>query len=158
MASASADKRPVSLSVRGIPKNNKARFRGLYKLIFWKTVSLGHHGSGCFFDSGFHYFEHGRFSLDHLACNNEVFYLLFRRQDVHRFEKDLFHDHHQAAGSDLSFMGLLSDRTKRVVGEFQPDVVELELTLVLLYERVLRLGQDLYQRGLIEFLQCSDNR
>ena len=69
---------------------------------------------------------------------------------IHRFEQDLFEDHHQAAGADLAFVGLVGDRLDRSVGKFEADIIELKLFLVLLDERVFRLGQDRDQGGLVQ--------
>ena len=71
-------------------------------------------------------------------------------QVIHRFEQDLFEDHHQAAGADLAFVGLVGDRREGTVGEFEPDIIELKLFLILLDERVFGLGQDRDQGGLVQ--------
>src|SRR5215204_599122 len=113
---------------------------------------------GGFFDTRADQVEDRCFALDMVAGDEEILHLLIARQDVHRLEKDFFHDHHQSTRSDLSFVSLLRDRRQRIVGEFETDVVELELPLILLHKRIFRLGQDLDQRGLVEFLQRSNNR
>ena len=69
---------------------------------------------------------------------------------VHRFEQDLFEDHHQPAGTDLAFVGLLGDRRESTVGKLEPDIVELELFLVLLDQSVLGFGQYLDECGLVQ--------
>ena len=55
-------------------------------------------------------------------------------------------------------MGLVGDRLESIVGKFQADIVELELFLILLDERVLGLGQDRDQRVLIKLLKRADDR
>src|SRR5439155_2404018 len=50
------------------------------------------------------------------------------------------------------------DRAKRLVGEGEFDVLHFEQPLVLFHQRVLRIGQDLLQRGLVEILQRRDHR
>jgi len=46
----------------------------------------------------------------------------------------------------------------RLFGERQVDRLHLEQPLVLFYQRVLRLGEDLLQRGLVEVFQGRDHR
>ena len=53
---------------------------------------------------------------------------------------------------------LLGDRAQRLVGKGQPDVLHLEQPLILLHQRVLRLGQDLDQRLLVEILERRNDR
>ena len=61
----------------------------------------------------------------------------------------------QAAGADVALERLLGDRLERVVGELQLDVLEAHDGLVLPDQRVLRLVQDLDQRGLVELARAS---
>src|SRR6185369_9544045 len=49
------------------------------------------------------------------------------------------------------------DRAKRLVGEGEFDVLHFEQPLVLFHQRVLRIGQDLFQRSLVEVLQRGDH-
>ena len=58
----------------------------------------------------------------------------------------------------LRLWASLGDRREGVVGEFQADIVELELPLILLDQCVLRLGQDRDQRRLVELVQRADDR
>ena len=69
---------------------------------------------------------------------------------VHHREQDLLHDRPQAAGAGAAQHRLVGDRLERVVGELELDVVELEQPLVLLDQRVARLGQDADQRVAVE--------
>jgi hypothetical protein len=96
-------------------------------------------------------------SLDHLFGDNKVLDLLLGRQHVHRFKQDLFEYHHQAASTDLSFMGLVSNGAQGSVGEFESDVIELEFTLILFYERVLWLSKYSYQCIFVELCKRPDN-
>ena len=67
-------------------------------------------------------------------------------QVEHRVEQDAFDDRAQAARAGLALDRLLGDRDQRIVGEGQLDILQLEQLLILLDQRVLRLGQDLHQR------------
>ena len=53
----------------------------------------------------------------------------------------------------LALDRLAGDRATRLVGEGQVDVLHLEQPLVLFNQRVLRIGEDLLQRGLVEVFQ-----
>ena len=61
----------------------------------------------------------------------------------HHREQHLLHDRAQAAGAGAAQDRLVGDRLERVLGELELDAVELEQPLVLLDQRVARLGQDL---------------
>src|SRR5690606_11784394 len=80
------------------------------------------------------------------------------RKNIHRIEQDLFQDHHQPAGPDLSLVGFVSDGKKRTVSELNSDAVELEFFLILLDERILRLGKDLDECLSIKLIERTDNR
>ena len=80
------------------------------------------------------------------------------RQVEHGVEQDAFHDRAQAARAGLALDRLAGDRVQRLVREGQLDVLHLEQPLVLLDQRVLRLGEDLHQRGFVEILQRRDHR
>ncbi len=58
----------------------------------------------------------------------------------------------------LRSIAFLAIGVERVLGEGQLDVLHLEQPLILLDQRVLRLGQDLHQRVLVEILQRRDDR
>src|SRR5262249_26878812 len=58
----------------------------------------------------------------------------------------------------LALDHLAGDRATRLVGEGQVDVLHLEQPLVLFHQRVLGIGEDLLQRGLIEVFQRVDDR
>ena len=65
-----------------------------------------------------------------------------RRQVVHQFEHQIFEDHAQAARAHFALQGQFGDRFERVVGEAQAHIFEFEEALILLDQRVLRLGQN----------------
>src|SRR5205085_2393184 len=56
----------------------------------------------------------------------------------------------------LPLYRLSGDGPERVVGEREVDALHLEQPLVLLDERILRLGQDALKRHLVEILQGGD--
>src|SRR5215831_19408336 len=112
--------------------------------------------SGSFF--GTDDLENRHLALDHFLCDDDLLDLLFRRQEVHRIEKDLFEDHHQTARTDLALVRLVCDRSKGGVCELKTNIVELELSLILPDESVLRFGKDRNKCLFIELVQCSDHR
>ena len=79
-------------------------------------------------------------------------------QVEHRLEQDRLHDGAEAAGAGLALDGALRDRGERIGVEVQLDVLHLEEPLVLLDQRVLRLGQDLHERDLVEVLERRHDR
>src|SRR5690606_31875683 len=97
-------------------------------------------------------------TLDHLVGDDDLADAFQRRQFEHRVEQDLLHDRAQAAGAGLADDRLAGDLAQRVLVEGQFDVFHLEQALVLLDQRVLRLGQDLDQRILVEVFQRRQNR
>src|SRR5581483_8493147 len=80
------------------------------------------------------------------------------RDVVHRVQQDFLDDRTQAAGTGLTLKGSISDRLNGIVGELELDAIELEELLVLLDERVARLGQDLHQGSLIERRHARNER
>ena len=58
----------------------------------------------------------------------------------------------------LRSIALRGDRLQRVVRDGQLHVLHLEQALVLLDERVLRLGQDLNERAFVEIFERGDHR
>ena len=79
-------------------------------------------------------------------------------QVEHRVEEDGLHDRAQAARAGLAVDGPAGDRPHRLLGDGELDALQLEQALILLDERVLRLGQDLDQRRLVEILERRDDR
>src|ERR1043165_1783821 len=92
-------------------------------------------------------------ALDHLARDGELLDALLRGHRVHGVEQKLLHDHHQTARADLALDRLVRDGLQGVFGEAELDVVVLELLLVLLDERVLRLGQNPHERAFVQLVQ-----
>src|SRR4029077_8075614 len=64
----------------------------------------------------------------------------------------------KAACTGLALDRLAGDRAKRLVGEGQFDILHLEQALILLHQRVLRIGENIFQRSLVEVFQRRYHR
>src|SRR5690606_35251325 len=95
--------------------------------------------------------------LDDLLAHDHLLDVVARGDVVHEVEHDRLHDRAQAAGARLAGQRLARHGLQRALGEAQPDVLELEKLLVLLGERVARLGQDRDQRALVELVERRDD-
>ena len=80
------------------------------------------------------------------------------RDLVHDLRHDLLHDGPQAAGADLAFDGLFGNGLQRALFEAQLDLIVGQQLVVLLAERVFRLGQDADEIVLAQSLQRGDDR
>src|SRR5467141_3065156 len=89
---------------------------------------------------------------DHLLVDHHLAHVLQRRQLVHRVEQDLLQDRAQAARAGLARESPLGHRSKGRRAHLELDAFHQEQTLVLLDERVFRLGEDLDQRVLVGLL------
>src|SRR6478735_874553 len=96
--------------------------------------------------------------LDDLPGDDHLGDVAPRRDVVHHVEEDLLDDRAQAAGAGAALEGRLGDRVDGVVGELELDAVEVEELLVLLDERVARLGEDLDERLAVELAHAGDER
>src|SRR6267142_662059 len=94
---------------------------------------------------------------DHLARDDALLEPLDGRQLVHDLEHDLLQDRAQAAGARAALERLLGDGGHRVVGELEADLLEVEVLLVLLDDRVLRLLENPHQRLVVEVVQGGDD-
>src|SRR3954471_1022148 len=83
--------------------------------------------------------------LDRLLRDHALGDVLARGELEHHVEQRVLDDRAQAARAGLTMERLVGDRPERVVGEVQVDVVVVEEALVLLRQRVLRLGEDLHE-------------
>src|ERR1700746_2603475 len=92
------------------------------------------------------------------ARDDHLFNAFKARQIEHGLEQDALQDRAQAARAGLALDCLAGDGAKRFVREGQLDVLHLEQALVLLDQRVLRIGQDLLQRGLVQIFQRRHDR
>src|SRR6266540_4160506 len=81
-----------------------------------------------------------------------------RRQLEHDVEERVLDDRAEAARARLALERLVGDLPERVLGEDELDVVVGEEALVLLDERVLRLGQDLDEVLTLKLVDGGDNR
>src|SRR5216684_1536224 len=97
-------------------------------------------------------------SLHHFARDHDLFDAFQARQIEHGLQQDAFENRAQAARAGLAVDSLAGDRAKGLVGERQLDVLHLEQALILLHQRVLRIGQNLLQRSFVEILQRGDHR
>src|SRR6266571_441125 len=100
----------------------------------------------------------GLLAVEHdLPGHHALLHLLHRGQVVHQVEHQVLDDHPQAARPDLPDDGEVGDGLQRVVREAQLDVLVVEHPLVLPDDRVLGLGQDLDEGGLVEVVEGADD-
>src|SRR6478672_238394 len=97
-------------------------------------------------------------SLDHFARDHDLLDAFQARKVEHGLEQDALEDRAQAPRAGLALDRPAGDRAKRLVGEGELDILHLEQPLVLLHQRVLRIGQNLLQRSLVEIFQGRDHR
>src|SRR5215831_7114755 len=90
-----------------------------------------------------------RVVLDHVSGDDALLDVIVGRDLIHDIEHQILDDDLESPRADVARERFLGDRLDSVVGEAQMDVLELEHRLVLLDQRVLRLLQDLHERGLI---------
>ena len=77
---------------------------------------------------------------------------------VHQIQHQLFENHAQAARADLASQRLASDGAGRFVREVQAHIFKLEQALILLHDRVFRLGKNLDQRRFIQLVENTHHR
>src|SRR5690606_26431966 len=94
---------------------------------------------------------------DDRVVDNNLGRVRHRRQIVHRVEQHALENSAQAPSTGLALHRLLRDRSQRVLAELELDALHLEELLILLRQRVLRLGQDLDERVLVELLERRDD-
>src|SRR5437773_6207599 len=94
---------------------------------------------------------------DDLARDDALLEPLDGRQLVHDLEHDLLQDRPEPARAGPPLERLLRDGRHRVVRELQADLLEVEVLLVLLDDRVLRLPQDADERRLVEVVERRDD-
>ena len=97
-------------------------------------------------------------ALDHVLGDFEVAHALVAWQVIHQVEHELFEDHAQTAGTHLAGESFLRYGANGLVRKVQADVFILEQTLVLLENRVLRLGKNFDQRALVELIENAHDR
>src|SRR5688572_4729333 len=94
---------------------------------------------------------------DHFAGDDALLEALDRRQLVHDLEHDLFQDGAQTPCARAALERLSRDGGHRVVGELETHFLEVEVLLVLLDDRVLRLLEDADERRVVEVVQGGDD-
>ena len=79
-------------------------------------------------------------------------------QLVHHVEHDVLEDRAEPPRAGAPLERLVGDGRRRVVGELQPHLLQLEVLLVLLEDRVLGLDEDPHQRGLVQVVERRHDR
>src|SRR6266446_5848050 len=95
---------------------------------------------------------------DGVLVHYDLAHVLHGRQVEHDVEQHLLDDRAQAPRTGLSRQGLLGDRLQRLRPHLQIHPLHAEQLLVLLDEGVFRLGKNLDQRMLVEFLERRHDR
>src|SRR5581483_5388797 len=106
----------------------------------------------------FHHGERNIAFLHHVLGYFELFHLLLAGQMVHKIEHQLFQDHAQTARSHFAGLRLASDRTQSLVTELQAHILKFEEALILLHDGILRTGQNVDQRGLVQLFEHTHYR
>src|SRR5690606_14153031 len=83
--------------------------------------------------------------------------VLHRRQFVHGVEQGILEDRAQPARPGLALHGLPGDGAKRIRPDLEGYAFQLEQLLVLLDQRVPRLGEDADKRRLVELAKGGDD-
>ena len=102
--------------------------------------------------------ERPRGAFDDFLRDHDLLDAFEARQVEHGVEQDALHDRAQPARAGLALDRLARDGAERLLGQRQVDVLHLEQPLVLLYQGVLRLGEDALERRLVEVLERRDHR
>src|SRR5713226_294859 len=95
---------------------------------------------------------------DGVLVHHDLAHVLHGRQIEHDVEQHLFDDRAQSPRAGLSRQGPLGDRLQRLLPYLQIHTLHAEQLLVLLDEGVFRLGKNLDQRMLVEFLERRHDR
>src|SRR5207247_2705716 len=97
-------------------------------------------------------------ALDDLFRDHDLLHALEARQVEHRVEQDTFYDRAQSARPGLAVDGLAGNGAKRLLRQREIDRFHLEQPLVLLHQRVLGLGENELEGGLVEVLERRHDR
>src|SRR3990172_10768775 len=95
---------------------------------------------------------------DHVLRDDAPADVALRRDLVHHVEHDVLEDGAQPPRAGLPLDRLLGNGVKRLVGEFELHVLEVEQPLVLADQEIGRPGEDLHQRGLGQLVQRGQHR
>src|SRR5262249_49227397 len=79
------------------------------------------------------------------------------RQVEHGVEQDTFHDRAQSARAGLAVDRLAGNGAQRLLRQREVDRLHLEQPLVLFHQRVLGLGENELERGLVEILERGND-
>src|SRR2546425_2683712 len=101
--------------------------------------------------------ERPRGALDDLFRDHDFLDAFQARQIEHGVEQDTFHDRAQAARAGLAVDGLAGNGPQRLLRQREVDRLHLEQPLVLLHQRVLWLGENELERGLVEVLERGND-
>src|SRR5438046_933738 len=94
---------------------------------------------------------------DDLARNDALLEPLDGRQVIHDLEHDLLQDRPEPTRAGPPLERLPRDGRHRVVRELQADLLEVEVLLVLLDDRVLRLSENPDEGRLVEVVERRDD-
>src|SRR4051812_21313905 len=96
--------------------------------------------------------------FNHVLSNNEVLELPLAWNVIHQIEHQIFKYHPQPASSQLTLERLMRDRNQSAVTEPKLHVFKLNQSLILPYQGILRLGQDLDESCCIKVIENTDHR
>src|SRR5690606_36806174 len=94
---------------------------------------------------------------DRLLADDHLLDALFRGDVVHDVEHRFLEDRAEAARTALAREGLAGNRLQSALGELELHAIHLEQLLELLHQAVLRLGEDVDQRILVELVERRDH-
>src|SRR5262249_34302552 len=97
-------------------------------------------------------------ALDDLLGDHDLLDAFEARQVEHRVEQDGLQDRAQAARAGLADDRLAGNGAERFLRQRETDALHLEQPLILLYQRVLGLGEDELERGLVEIIERGHDR
>src|SRR5215468_6917848 len=95
---------------------------------------------------------------DRRLVDDDLAHVLKRRKLEHDVEQDMLEDRPQSPGAGLACERPVRDRGKRLRPHLEIHALHPEQLVVLLGERVLRLGEDPDERVLVQLLERGDDR
>ncbi len=96
--------------------------------------------------------------LHHLGGDLQLLDFLVAGQVIHQVQHQFFEDHAQAACAYLAIQRFDCNSFGGIRRKFQLNAFVLKQPLILLENRITRLGEDLDQRGFVELIEQSQNR
>src|SRR3546814_18588416 len=97
-------------------------------------------------------------AFKHILVEYDVIDAVERRQVEHGVEQYAFQYRTKPARAGLALDRAARDRRKRILGKAQLHALHVEQLLILLDQRVLRLGEDLDERRLVQVFPGGDQR